>query len=106
MTYKDMSNYETYVTRVWLSQTRFQAMLEDMVDVVKDESPDRENTPALSTHERRVRTLAQDLEEWIWDSDDEFPHGGLAYDYVSRAISAVNWHEIAESVMEDFNEGQ
>ena len=93
MTYKDMSNYETYVTRVWLSQTRFQAMLEDMVDVVKDESPDRENTPALSTHERRVRTLAQNLEEWIWDRGNS-------------SSGAVNWHEIAESVMEDFNEGQ
>lgn len=91
--YNGWTNYETWLVKLWMdndegSQSFFNELAEDTVREDKDD-------PSVS-----------DLADRIKDYHEEaLPQlEGFAADLMNAAMSEVNWHEIAESLINDAKE--
>ena len=92
--YNGWTNYETWLVKLWIdneqgSQEYWQERAED--NVKRDEDGD-------------IRALAEELKD---QHEEMLPKlEGFAADLMNAALSEVDWHEIAGSLIDDYRENQ
>ena len=85
-TYNGWTNYQTWVTKLWLDNEP--GTSEDMTRLTK-----RRRDSAVSVHGDVIREYVQEAYQ--------LPTSGLAADLIGSALDLVNWVEIAEAYRED-----
>ena len=90
-TYNGWTNYETWAVKLWMDN--------DQVDYEYW----REHTNAyMADDSLRVYDLAAELKQ---THEDLLPDlNGFASDLLNASFSMVNWYEIAESLIQDYEE--
>lgn len=94
-TYNGWTNYPTWAVNLWLAND--EGLCREALDMAQE---------AVDDHGKADATypLARRLEEWV--TDDLSPDLGATFaaDLYGYAIGCVNWHEIAESWVDDIEE--
>lgn len=93
MSYNGWSNYETWVTKLWLDneQSSYVEWTERAEQTVRDADGDTDTA---------VYKLAEELKDEISNSS-EIPEYGLFADLLNAALSEVDWQEIAQAYVGD-----
>lgn len=87
MSYQGWSNYETWVTKLWIDNE--QGIYSDVTSEAASE-PD-------------AYKLADWLQRYVDDLlEGQAPESGLAADLFRSAFQEIDWREMAESYLEDF----
>ena len=103
-TYNGWTNYETWVANLWIGEGYaygVDAVAERAEELVKDEI----DRLSFDPRQDAAHTLADELEEIVEEQINErlssIPAVGLEIDLLGRAISAIDWVEIAEHFTAD-----
>ncbi len=102
MRYNGWSNYETWNVALWVGNEQYteresRTMAQDAYD----------NAVACGTFTRMERAsidLAERLKDWIEDQNPLANDSSMWSDLVSAALSEMNWHEWAESLLSDVDQ--
>ena len=88
--YNGWTNYETWVTKLWMDndQGSYDYWQERTAELVGTEMP------------KPAHPLAQELRDTHEEALPELQ--GFASDLLRGAFSEINWYEIAESLIEDY----
>ena len=95
MSYNGWSNYQTWLTNLWMdnsegSQEYYQEIAQECLDEAEGDK------------QKATRNLAKHLEESHEESMEDLKLSvGVFSDLLSHALGSVDWHEIAESLLED-----
>ena len=97
-TYEGWTNYETWAVKLWLDSEAYTYHLwRDRALALRDEALTYENE-FMDEGRRRVWQLAEELSEW---HEEQLPElQGFAADLLNRGFGAVNFLEIAQSLIE------
>ena len=106
--YNGWTNYETWNVKLWLDNDQY---LQDWQEETVKHARNVENRyNRLSNSLRDTKfTLADMVKEYVTDSDNGLiPDLGatMASDLLGSALDNVNWIEIAESMLSDYEEEQ
>lgn len=94
MTYEGWTNYETWVTKLWLDNSESgQALQKEWLAEAKNQTKDRQTC---------IR-LEEIIKEYI-EENSPITDASIYSDLLTSAISRINFTEIAETIIED--EGQ
>ena len=87
MTYNGWSNYETWAVKLWLD----------------NDEDDQRHWARCASRVSDARQLADELKEAHEELaiESRVAPGGVFGDLLTHALGQVNWHEIAESFIED-----
>ena len=100
-TYNGWTNYETWLVKLWIDNDEgSQNYWQEEVRRVYDES---EADDTFTKTENAALSLDGILKSWHEDIAEEsgVPTAGFVADLFNAAMSEVNWHEIAASLIED-----
>jgi hypothetical protein len=109
-TYNGWTNYETWAVNLWIDneQATQEYWLEAAGDAWEMAGPGDPNQFIPTREGNAVAMLADRLKD---EHDDDSVHpvlaaaNGTVYaDLLNAALSAVNWHEIAVSLLEEYRE--
>ena len=92
MSYNGYTNYETWNVCLWLSNDE---------GTYRFWQAHRERLSGEVDSEDLAQTLAKELEEEVWNNHPLQESAGMYSDLITRALSQVNWVEIAESILEE-----
>ena len=101
-TYNGWTNYETWAVKLWMdneqsSYTYWQERTEEICrDAVADEFVDERTRARID--------LAAALKYEHEDATPEAVYGTVFGDLLSAAMHDVNWHEIAEAMIDEIDE--
>ena len=99
--YNGWKNYETWVVKLWIDNDGYAGGYETMVELAEEVA--RKHADDRS---EAVRALAKHIEDAIDadldHSDDKALTSGLWADLIGRSLKAVDWEEIAENYLEEF----
>ena len=84
-TYNGWTNYETWLTGLWLSN---------------DQATDRVAREIVTAAPDRV-AAADALRDWIADANPLLGEASLYSDLLNAALGAVDWYELAEYLLAD-----
>lgn len=85
-TYNGWANYETWLVNLWLT-----------------EDPHTEELISGWAKEMEEYELARTLEDYVDDMiDAEDIRSGLIQDFITSAMSEVDWEELAQHYIEDY----
>ncbi len=95
------TNYETWLVKLWIDNDEgSQSFWQDRAREVYDESlPDKTFTQTENAALALMDILKDEHEEIAAQSG--VPTSGFVADLFNAAMSEVNWHEIAASLIED-----
>ena len=98
--YNGWTNYETWVTKLWMDNDHgtycfLRVLAQDCWDNAKTD------TYAPTKERQAVYDLADALKEWMEENNPLANKANVYTDLLNAAIQEVNWHEIAESWLED-----
>jgi len=101
--YNGWTNYETWVTALWVDNEEWsyiqrQELAQEVWDGIKGLADDHDDAK-----DRHVRDYSEAIKQWI--DADFMPELGasLASDLLTAAFSDVNWYEIAENWLDEFD---
>ena len=101
-TYNGWTNYETWAVKLWMdSEERWR----DETYFVWNNTADKSPYPYMSHKDNALHELSETLKN-EYDNQSDHPvfkaaEGTVYADLLNAALSEVNWHEIAEALMED-----
>lgn len=108
-TYNGWTNYETWAVKLWMdndqgSYSYWQETTREVWAETDDKSPNQ-----FCNHIDNARIMLADRLKDAHDSQSEHPvfaaaEGSVYADLLNAALSEVNWHEIASSLLEDVEE--
>jgi hypothetical protein len=97
--YNGYTNYETWNANLHYSDT-FYEMVEDAVENLDTEAEDFAEDFDI---EDLIDDLAQAFEDLVWEvSGVEGLPDGIAKDFATQGLEQVDWHDIAETHLSDF----
>lgn len=96
--YNGWTNYETWCVSMWIdndqgSQEYWQGRAEEIYQVAEGDG-------TFTRSEHAAFDLAEELKDCHEQSDPLSDQSGVFSDLLTGALSAVNWHEIALSILE------
>jgi hypothetical protein len=106
-TYQGWTNYETWCIKLWIDneQPTYEYWREEARDAWANAGPNKPNQFIDSHKDNAVAMLARQLKSEFDDANDdprlEALNGTFYADLLTAALSEVNWHEIAASMIED-----
>lgn len=105
-TYNGWTNYETWVTALWLdndegSQNYWREIAQECRDQAPSSSRVKEGYVTVEGETRY--TLAERLKEEITDASP-LPDAGLFTDLLGAALQEVNWYEIVDHWLADLSD--
>jgi hypothetical protein len=103
--YNGWTNYETWVTKLWMdnSEGDQEYYAEMAQDAYKDSrfrgdiGETRERAAAYSLAEALESSFDEAAEDWMPDQTGYFA------DILNAGLAAINWHEIAGSLLDEVN---
>jgi len=103
--YNGWTNYETWLVNLWLSndEPSYRFWRQRTADH-RTAAPEAEQVQAgIWTAEQAARFgLADELKESIEEAAaDALPQSGMMSDLLGAAVSRVDWHEIAEHMLDE-----
>lgn len=103
--YNGWSNYETWCCNLWLTND---AGDDEMLREWAQECYNNAEADQYFTRlERATLDLSDKIKDYIEESQDEFmshQQTGMFTDLLNSAVSAIDYHEIAEGFMEDVDQ--
>lgn len=99
-TYNGWTNYETWAVKLWMDNE--EGTQNYWQEIARETFEDAEADKTFSKEERAALTLMDNLKEQHEQALPELQ--GFAADLLNAAMSEVNWHEIAESLISDAHE--
>lgn len=105
-TYNGWTNYETWAVKLWMdNEEGSYRYWGEQAQEAWDESADKHPNQFMDRERNAVSMLAERLKD-EHDSQSDHPvfaaaDGTVYADLLNAALSEVNWHEIAESLLED-----
>lgn len=97
-TYNGWTNYETWNVKLWIDndQSSIEYWNECMLNIFENATIDS----YFTKKERTVLNLADELKDYF-NKNNPLLDAGMYTDLLGAALSEVNWHEIAKSIVED-----
>ncbi len=108
-TYNGWTNYETWAVALWIDNDQYtQTYWQNAAKEAWDQADDKDPNPYLD-RSANAQTLLADALKSEHDTDSEHPvfeaaQGSVYADLLNAALSEVNWHEIADSLLRDLAE--
>ena len=104
------TNYETWAVKLWIdNEQSTQAYWLEEARAVVEACDDKHPNQFMNKADNAQSMLAERLKD---EHDDQSEHpvfkaaeGTIYADLLNAALSEVNWHEIAKSLLEDVAEG-
>lgn len=102
--YNGWTNYETWNVKLWMdndeaNQEHFAAMAQGAWDGAEaDETFTREERATLSLSDALKDAFETESQDWLEESNRS---ASVWADLLGASLSEVNWHEIAEHLMEN-----
>lgn len=97
MSYNGWTNYETWAAKLWMDNE--EGSYRSWQDAAQEAYDDAESDSIDTREENAARVLAERIKEEIDDGAPEV--SGMYSDLLSAAISEINFHEIAASLIEE-----
>ena len=99
------TNYETWVVHLWISNNEIEQDFYE--DLTISAYMDSEDTKYLSKNEEARRKIVESLKGIYEEEIDGIleksnTRSTVWSDLIEKSISNVNWHEIADHMLEDF----
>ena len=105
-TYNGWTNYETWNYKLWIDneEASYLYWLEQAADILKES----ESTDYMTKQENAICTLGDQLKDECDQYLEEYmPDQASCFaDLLNGAVSAINWHEIASSLIDSAIEEQ
>jgi hypothetical protein len=101
--YNGWSNYETWCVKLWMDNCEgdYRYWTAEADEVWNDSEPDR----ILTKKERAALSLADRLKEYFEENNPLINDSGTVYgDLLTTALQEVDWQEIAENMLEEYEE--
>ncbi len=102
-TYNGWTNYETWLVKLWMDndQGSGEFWAEESEIAFRDCVPSKWNTRAQQARINLAEALKDRHEEYCHEALPKSLHASFIMDLLNGALSEVNWHEIAESLLTD-----
>ena len=102
-TYNGWSNYETWNVKLWIDNEQGSSEYwQENAEQIWDDSEAGESYASETRKEASARKLADRLKDEFEESKPEVT--GMWADLLNAAMSEVDWYEIAENMLEEFEE--
>ncbi len=105
--YNGWTNYETWAVMLWIdNEQSSQSYWADAARECQTETADQQPNQFMD-HAGNARSMLAERLKAEHDSESEHPvfaaaDGTVYADLLNAALSEVNWHEIAKSLIEDY----
>jgi len=103
-TYNGWTNYETWNYKLWMDneEASYIYWRGEAADILRESKP----TDVLNANENAIYLLSEQLKaECDTYLEDYMPDQASCFaDLLNGAVSAINWHEIATSLIDDIHE--
>jgi hypothetical protein len=101
--YNGWSNYETWNVKLWIDNDEGSYNYWDKAASVAWEEGEYKRSYASQTHKESALCILSDrLKDEFEDAQPEVT--GMWADLLNAAMSEVNWYEIAENMLEEFDD--
>jgi hypothetical protein len=110
-TYNGWTNYETWAVKLWMDNDQGSyEYWKDAAQDAYDHAGDKYPNQFMNKADNAQSSLAERLKD-EHDSDSDHPvfkaaDGSVYADLLNAALSEVNWHEIAASLLEDVDKDE
>lgn len=105
-TYNGWRNYETWLVALWMDND--QGSYESFRELAREirEIKGREPSKYLSKQEVDIATLADALRDEFDEASPVAEQSSVYADLMNAALSEVDWHEIAEHLLDEILEDE
>jgi len=102
MSYNGWSNYESWCVKLWMDNDEgsYRFWQEETEHIWNDSEPTKYSTKK----EKAVQDLSDRLKDHFEESNPLNDQASMWSDLLSAALSEVNWREIAENLLEEYEE--
>lgn len=97
-TYNGWTNYETWNVKLWIDNE--QGSVNYWQDRALNWLTISKSDDLFTKQENAINDLRNELKEYF-EENNPLPEAGMYTDLLNAALSEVNWHEIAQSMIEE-----
>lgn len=99
--YNGYSNYPTWCVSLWIDNE--EGTYNQRCEYARQAWDETYATQYLTHKENATQQLVDQLKEWI-EEENPLDNASMFTDLLGYAIELVNWYEIAENFLEDYEE--
>jgi hypothetical protein len=103
-TYNGWTNYETWNVKLWMDNEEGSYLYwKDIAQECYDDADSCEDDAVQSLRNRLKEEYETNMEDWL---DESKRSSSVWADLLGAALSEVNWHEIAQNMIEDVDKNE